>query len=330
MVSIHDEDVDLPKLLLIGSGLYTCLTATLHPLNVIKTRAQASSSASIGRLELLRGMLATSGVRGLFHGVMPVLTGAVPARSAYILALEGVRPKAAAVARGTLGLQGASADAFAHGVGGLAAAGASMLIYVPVDVVSQRMMVAGDPTVTALRGGASTAEPPSFAREVRSIVDTSGVRGLFRGLGLSMLIGLPAGSVWWAAYGSARGALSRSTSLGDASDMAQKSIAGCFAAFCTVSLVAPLDTIKTMVQLEPSSTESTWQLATRLVRRDGFLSLYAGFTPRLLHLSLWGTALITIYEELKRVCRRPPRSALVRTLSGSAAGVDGPGELSGR
>lgn len=329
MVSL-DDDVDLPKLLLIGSGLYTCLTATLHPLNVIKTRAQASSSASVGRLELLRSMLATSGVRGLFHGVLPVLVGAIPARSAYILALEGVRPKAAAVARGQLGLQGAKADAFAHGVGGLAAASASMLIYVPVDVVSQRMMVAGDPTVAALRGASSSAEPPSFAREVRSIVDTSGVRGLFRGLGLSMLIGLPAGSIWWAAYGSARGALPRSALLGDAPDMLQKSVAGCFAAFCTVATVAPLDTIKTMVQLEPSSTETTWQLATRLVRRDGLLSLYAGFTPRLLHLSLWGTALISIYEELKCVCRKPPQSPLLRTLSGSASGVDGLGGLSAR
>ena len=64
-----------------------------------------------------------------------MLAGALPARAAYIVALEGVRPRAAAGARG-LGLTGVQVDAVAHGCAGLAAAAASMLIYVPVDVVS--------------------------------------------------------------------------------------------------------------------------------------------------------------------------------------------------
>ena len=46
--------------------------------------------------------------------------------------------------------------------------------------------------------------------------------------------------------------------------------------------VAPLDTIKTKVQLRASGAESETaaQLAVRLLRRDGLLSLYSGFTPR--------------------------------------------------
>ena len=83
-ISLDDDDVDIPKLLLVGSGAYTCLTATLHPLSVIKTRAQAvSSSAHTSRIELIRGMIAASGVRGLWAGVVPVLAGALPARAAF-------------------------------------------------------------------------------------------------------------------------------------------------------------------------------------------------------------------------------------------------------
>ena len=319
-----DDDVDIPKLLLIGSGLYSGLTFALHPLNVIKTRAQAVTAVQASRMALVRGMIATSGVRGLFAGVGPVLAGAVPARSAYIVALEGVRPRAADAAR-RLGLTGVQVDAAAHGCAGLVAAGASMLIYVPVDVVSQRLMMYGDPAAAAARG-LQTQDRPSFQREVRAIVESSGVRGLFRGLGISMAIGLPAGSIWWAAYGSARTALRGA--LDGAPDLAHKAVAGTFAAVCTCATVAPLDTIKTNVQLATASTEPTWRLAMRLVRTDGLLSLYAGFGARCLHLSIWGTCLITIYEELRRVCKRtPPQSLLVRTLTGES--LSGP-QASGR
>ena len=60
-----DDNVDLTRLILVGSGVYTCLTATLHPLSVIKTRAQAASNlTSLSRLDALRAMIGTSGVRG--------------------------------------------------------------------------------------------------------------------------------------------------------------------------------------------------------------------------------------------------------------------------
>ena len=51
----EEDEVDIPRLLFVGSGLYSALTATLHPLNVLKTRAQAFSSeqAGLGRLQLL-------------------------------------------------------------------------------------------------------------------------------------------------------------------------------------------------------------------------------------------------------------------------------------
>ena len=79
-----------------------------------------------------------------------------------------------------------------------------------------------------------------------------------------------------------------------------------------------------------NATESAWRLATRLLRNDGLFSLYAGFGARFVHLSIWGTCLITIYEELKRVCKkRPPQSLLIRTLTGSSPGLPGP-QSSGR
>jgi hypothetical protein len=303
-----DDDVDLGQVILVGSGLYTGLTAILHPLSVIKTRAQAASSAtSLGRVEAVRAMIATSGVRGLFAGLVPVLSGAVPARATYILALESVRPRAAALAR-QFGFDGSAVDAISGGAAGLAAASSSMLIYVPVDVVSQRMMVVGDPTAARATGAAVSARP-SLRGEVTKILAASGWRGLFNGLGVSLALGLPAGSIWWAAYSSSREivpGLLPQTLPPRARGPTERAAAGTFASLCTVSVVAPIDTIKVHTQLQAAGTEPAWQLAARLVRRDGLASLYAGFAPRVLHLSLFSTALVSVYEWLRITCRRRP------------------------
>lgn len=100
-----EPEVDLPKLLCVAIAPYSALTAAMHPLNVMKTRAQASSSLALSRLEQLRAMVGSNGVRGLFAGLGPVLAGAVPARAAYIAALEGVRPPAETLWR-SLGADG--------------------------------------------------------------------------------------------------------------------------------------------------------------------------------------------------------------------------------
>ena len=85
-------------------------------------------------------------------------------------------------------------------------------------------------------------------------------------------------------------------------------------------MLTPLDTLKTRIQLAggtAAASEPVWRLAARLARQDGLFSLYAGSLPRFAHLTLWGTALVTVYEELKRTCRKAPGDGLKRHLSGA-------------
>ena len=288
-----DHDVDLPRLVAIVSAPYTLLTAACHPLNVMKTRAQASSSTSVSlsRMEQLRVMLGTGGMRGLFSGVGPVLLGAIPARCSYIAALEAIKVPAERAAR-AMGADGSVASGFAHGAGGFAAAFVSSLVYVPVDVVSQRMMLEG--------------ASGSLAQTVREVTSgPRGWRGLYRGLGISLMLGLPAGSLWWATYGSVRTALADEGPSSRGREFAHKAIASTAAAAVVVSVMSPLDMIKTRVQLLTDSADSPFAIAARLIRRDGVASLYSGSMPRLVYLAVWSTMLITIYEEMKVYCVRP-------------------------
>jgi solute carrier family 25 protein 44 len=269
-----DQDVDLPRLVAIVSAPYTLLTAACHPLNVMKTRAQASSSTSVSlsRMEQLRVMLGTGGMRGLFSGVGPVLLGAIPARCSYIAALEAIKVPAERAAR-AMGADGSVASGFAHGAGGFAAAFVSSLVYVPVDVVSQRMMLEG--------------ASGSLAQTVREVTSgPRGWRGLYRGLGISLMLGLPAGSLWWATYGSVRTALADEAPSSRGREFAHKAIASTAAAAVVVSVMSPLDMIKTRVQLLTDSAvcDSSPAHPTRRCRLTLFrLDATPGLPGRLEH-----------------------------------------------
>jgi len=278
--------LDLPRLLLYGSGFYTALLVATYPMTVVKTRMQAAAVPLpvCGAIAQVR----SSGWRGLYAGIIPALVGALPARAVYILVLEGVRPDARTVCE-SAGVHDITAASISNATAGFAAVFASQLTYCPVDVVTQRLMVT-DP-----------ARGETALTVIRSIV-ASGWTGLYRGLGVSLAAYLPAGSVWWGAYGGAKAYFARL----EASRLhpgAEQTLAAVWAALCTVSATSPLDMLKTRTQLATEGTAPPLaQTAARLYRDEGLRGFYRGFLPRWAHASIWGGAVIALYEQLKRVC----------------------------
>lgn len=61
--------------------------------------------------------------------------------------------------------------------------------------VSQKLMVQGYSGHTKYNGGMDVA---------RKILKSDGVRGLYRGFGLSVMTYSPSSAVWWATYGSSQ------------------------------------------------------------------------------------------------------------------------------
>ena len=80
-----DENLDLPKLLY-GSGIYSALARAPPALRAQDARAGVDGADSRAATRCA-AMLRTSGVRGLYAGLGPVILGAVPARAAYISVL---------------------------------------------------------------------------------------------------------------------------------------------------------------------------------------------------------------------------------------------------
>ncbi|CAN1137623.1 Solute carrier family 25 member 44, partial [Linum perenne] len=248
--------LDKTKLYVVGAGIFTGITVALYPISVIKTRLQVATKDTGERnaFSVIRGLVKTDGIPGLYRGFGTVITGAVPARIIFLTALETTKVASFKMVE-SFKLSEASEAAVANGIAGMAASLCSQAVFVPIDVVckpissvSQRLMVQGYSGHEKYKGGLDVA---------RKIIKSDGIRGLYRGFGLSVMTYSPSSAVWWASYGSSQRVIWRFLGYGSDAEPATPSgmnivlvqAAGGIIAGATASCITtPLDTIKTRLQ----------------------------------------------------------------------------------
>jgi len=377
---------------------FSSVTLALYPLTVIKTRQMAlrhEGGAGRGGLSgawsVGRALYADCGVRGLYKGFGTVVFGTIPARVVYLSVLERTRAAthdllaspsnrgdgstvADALPGGAAGAAGAASFA-----AGFAASLATQTITVPVDVVSQRLMVqggrgrggasgggvgvtgAGPAAGTAAAAGAARAAaragqaspagaPPGTSSSLSpssslpaagpqryrsglhaaaTIVREQGVRGLYRGLPLSLVTYAPSNALWWSGYGTFQrllwDALGRHASddddrtPGGAAVVGVQACSGVLAGITSGFITTPLDVVRTRLQTHDRDTHASGGSSSTLrgprptaagvvrdlVGREGPRGLWRGAAPRMASSALWGTAMVSVFEALKRACELP-------------------------
>lgn len=304
---INWDKLDKTKFYVVGAGLFTGLTMGLYPVSVIKTRLQVASGDAVERnaFSVIKGILRMDGIPGLYRGFGTVITGAVPARIIFLTALETSKVAAFKMVE-PFKLSETAQAAVANGIAGLTSALFSQAVFVPIDVVSQKLMVQGYSGHQKYNGGLDVA---------RKIIKSDGIRGLYRGFGLSVMTYAPSSAVWWASYGSNQRFIWRV--VGNGTDLEKESpsqgtivavqATGAIIAGVTASCITtPMDTIKTRLQvLEHEGRKTTTkQVFKGLIADDGWKGLYRGLGPRLFSMSAWGTSMILAYEYLKRLCAK--------------------------
>ncbi|KAF2592225.1 hypothetical protein F2Q70_00044657 [Brassica cretica] len=183
---------------------------------------------------------------------------------------------------------------------------AAQLVWTPVDVVSQRLMVQGS------SGLVNSCNYVNGFDAFRKIVRADGVKGLYRGFGISILTYAPSNAVWWASYSVAQsmvwGEENGNTVKPDSKTvMAVQGVSAAVAGSVSALITMPLDTIKTRLQVldgEDSNGKrgpSIGQTVRNLVREGGWTACYRGLGPRCASMSMSATTMITTYEFLKRL-----------------------------
>ncbi|CAJ2501050.1 Uu.00g039030.m01.CDS01 [Anthostomella pinea] len=170
-----------------GAAAGATATAATYPLDLLRTRfaAQGNDRVYTSLRRAVADIGRDEGFRGFFRGLVPGLAQIVPFMGVFFAVYETAR-----LPLGTLkALPWGSGDATA----GVFASIVAKTCVFPLDLVRKRIQVQG-PT----RGRYVHKDIPEYAgtvRSIRRIVAAEGVRGLYRGLTVSLLKAAPASAV---------------------------------------------------------------------------------------------------------------------------------------
>ncbi|KAK7283174.1 hypothetical protein RIF29_12532 [Crotalaria pallida] len=318
--------LDKSKFFFLGAALFSGVSAALYPMVVLKTRQQCSS-AQYSCVNMSSAIMRYEGFRGFYKGFGTSLMGTIPARALYMGSLEVTKSNVGS-ALVDLGFSDTTATAAANAAAGVTSAMAAQLVWTPIDVVSQRLMVQGcsnsnsNNTKNILTNLNSENYRNGFDA-FRKILCADGARGFYRGFGISILTYAPSNAVWWTSYSMAHrfiwgtfggymgkrdeGNLVNGFRPDSKAMVAVQGLSAVMASGVSAIVTMPLDTIKTRLQVLDSEENGRRrpltfvQTVRNLVSEGGLLACYRGLGPRWASMSLSATTMITTYEFLKRM-----------------------------
>ena len=189
-----------------GATASALATTATYPLDLLRTRfaAQGRTRVYPSLHRAILHILCDEGPRGFYAGLGPTLGQIVPYMGLFFAVYETARPLCARFSR-PLSAVGSGDAAVAGVVAGVVAKTAVF----PLDLVRKRIQVQG-PTRTRYAHGAALPEySAGAARALASIVATEGVRGLYRGLTISLVKAAPLSAVTLWSYESSLGVMLR-------------------------------------------------------------------------------------------------------------------------
>lgn len=161
-------------------------TAATYPLDLLRTRFAAQGNDRVYR-NLRRAVVQIGreeGARGFFRGLGPGVAQIVPYMGFFFAVYEGLRPHVA-----DLELPFSSGGALAGTVASVMAKTGTF----PLDLVRKRMQVQGPTRRRYVHK--NIPEYRGTVRTVRAILQKEGIRGLYRGLTVSLFKAAPASAV---------------------------------------------------------------------------------------------------------------------------------------
>ncbi|XP_022756373.1 solute carrier family 25 member 44-like [Durio zibethinus] len=318
--------LDKSKFFFLGAALFSGVSAALYPIVVLKTRQQVSST-QISCIKMSFSIMRYEGLRGFYRGFGTSLMGTIPARALYMGALEATK-SSVGTATVSLGFSDTMATAIASAAAGLSSAMAAQLVWTPIDVVSQRLMVQGCNNSNSSRNVIPNVNSCRYRNGLdafRKILHADGPKGLYRGFGISILTYAPSNAVWWASYSVAHkliwGGFGCSMGKKDENGVvgcsgfrpdskalvAVQGLSAAMASGISALITMPLDTIKTRLQVLDREEKgirkplTVLQTVRNLVKQSGLAACYRGLGPRWASMSMSATTMITTYEFLKRL-----------------------------
>ncbi|MCI4393113.1 hypothetical protein PGIGA_G00153730 [Pangasianodon gigas] len=299
---IEWEDLDKRKFYSFGVFMTMTIRATVYPAMLIRTRLQVQKGKSLysGTYDAFRKILRAEGIRGLYRGFM-VNTFTLISGQAYITTYELVRKYVSSYSKDNT-------------VKSLVAGGSASLvaqsITVPIDVISQQLMMQGEGEhLTRFKvkpKAASGAKHRVTFGQTRDIIAqifaADGFRGFYRGYVASLLTYIPNSAVWWPFYHFYAEQLSK-MAPSDCPHLVLQAMAGPLAAATASTVTNPMDVVRARVQVEGRT--SVIETFKELLREEGFWGMTKGLSARIISSTPTAIVMVVGYETLKKLSLRP-------------------------
>ena len=238
-----------------------------------RLQVQQQKSIYAGSFDALGKISRREGIRGLYKGFLPHnigLLGLQTHSTAYELSRHLLLPTTWSPTWKGL-------------VAGTIASSSSQIVNVPVDVVSQKLMMAGQSKNLNI----------SLRNVIVEIYSKNGLRGFYF---ISLLTFGPMSGIWWSTYLTVHDYLLPNfpTALNAFSRMC--------AGFTSSTLTNPLDVIRTLrTRFQVIGGKSIGNIARRLYKEKGLAMLYKGLTARYMSTLPSSALYIAMYELVKNL-----------------------------
>ncbi|KAI8907469.1 mitochondrial carrier domain-containing protein [Powellomyces hirtus] len=266
------RNVALKSFLSGGCGGIT-MVGVSHPFDLTKVLMQTGDIHNKPTLQVMRSILAQNGMRGLYKGVWPVMGAAPPvlATCMWSYHVGQVLIRDAMGGPGRPLLQKPNADLIDTltitqiGIAGAFSAVPTALILGPAEQVKIRLQVARARTTAV--------------GELRQIWKEGGVRGVFRGTGLTLMRDVPGSFFYFATYETIKRALTEGI---DAKlNPATVLLSGGMAGMVNWTVAIPIDTVKSRFQSSGASG-SLGACFRQILAEGGIPALFRGLGPTLI------------------------------------------------
>lgn len=187
---IEWHQLDKRKFLILGPSLFFFVRGLVYPFNLIKTRLfmQEKKSMYRGTLNAFVKIARYEGISGLYRGYLVSSLGLVSGQL-YIVTYELIRSSNFLTGRRTE-TKGFVAGGCATLIG--------QTITVPVDIITQHRMMAGQ--VRQWKKKNVNGRLPNAYDVVKKIWTKQGMRGFFKGYSVSLMTYGPNSALWWSFY----------------------------------------------------------------------------------------------------------------------------------
>ena len=250
---IEWDDLDKKRYYVIGPSLFLFVRAFIYPFTFIKTRLFMQPQHTIynGTFDAFRKVIKYEGILGLYKGFNVSILG-LAAGQMYITTYELTRSRLVGYSTEVKGL-----------IAGATATCVGQTVTVPIDILSQHLMMEGQVTTATTRPRAPYVlvkntdyiipeQKVRFRSAVtiaREIFEREGLRGFYRGYGMSLLTYAPNSGLWWSFYGGSF-RLNVEHGLTDVFPVAVvQAYCGVVSAVAASILTNPLDVVRTRYQV---------------------------------------------------------------------------------